>query len=423
MKAIIFILGILFVTNGNAQKLDCASKIKTYQELLKETKYAESYTPWEEVRKNCPKEDQAVYTDGIQILHYKIDNAASAEEKEKIVREALKLYDQYYKNFPSLATDYEVSKGMLLADNKIDAKEEIFTLLDNGFTKASGNVTSVNAIYTYFSLYVERYKAGDKKITSNSVLDKYTMIKSLLTQLQASHPENKDYPTAQRAIDKMTKELATCENLTEFYTKNLEANKENENWLTSALASLSGECAAKPIFTTLAEKLYSLKATSQSAGFMALAHVNQRKFPEAIKFYNESADLQSDPLQKAKTYYTLATGLESGNPERAKELLNKALALDPKMGKAHLFLAELYMNYARDCGKTDFEKKAIVYLAIETNKKAALADPKLKPTAEKVNERLTPKSLTATEISKEKKNGKSITIGCWINETITFPSK
>lgn len=423
MKALIFILGILLVTNSNAQKFDCASKIKTYHELLKEGKYNESYNPWEETRKNCPKEDQAIYTDGIQILQYKIDNAASAEEKEKTVRETLKLYDQYYKNFPSQAADYEVSKAMLLADNKIDSKEEIFTLLDNGFTKASGNVTSVSAIFTYFTMYVERYKAGDKKITSNSVLDKYTMVKSLLAQLQASHPEEKNYATAQRAIDKTIKELATCENLTEFYTKNLEANKENASWLTSALASLSGECATKPIFSTLAEKLYSIKATSQSAGYMALANTNQRKFPEAIKFYNESADLENDPLQKAKIYYSLATGLESGNPQSAKELLNKALALDPKMGKAYLFLAELYTNYAKDCGKTDFEKKAIVYLAVETNKKAAIADPKLKPTAEKVNQRLAAKSLNAAEISKEKKNGKSITIGCWINETITFPSK
>ena len=191
----------------------------------------------------------------------------------------------------------------------------------------------------------------------------------------------------------------------------------------SALINLSGQCASKPIFYTLAEKLYSTKATAQSANFMALANVNLKKFPEAKKFYIESAELQNNPIEKAKIYYTLATGLESGDASKSKELLNKALALDPKMGKAYLFLAQLYTNNAAECGKTNFEKKAIVYLAIEINKKAAIAEPRLKPTADKLNEGLTSKSLTSAEISKEKMNGKSITVGCWINETITFPSK
>jgi len=422
MKAIIFTLGILFFTNSNAQKFDCTSKIKSYQELLTAKKITESFAIWDEVRKNCPKEDGVIYTDGVQILQFKIDNASTSEEKEKLIRDVLKLYDQYNKNFPLLASDFEVNKGMTLFDNKIDVKEEIFTLLDNGFTNASSTVTSAVAIYTYFNLYIEKFKAGDKKITSNTVLDKYTLVNSLLVKLQTSYPENKEYTTALRAIDRQIKELATCENLSEFYSKNLEANKENSDWLTTALLSLA-QCGSKPVFLTIAEKLHSIKPTAQSATFMAIANLNQKNFPEAIAFYNTSADLQSNPMEKAKIYYTLATGLLSGNPAKSKELLEKALTLDPKMGKAYLFLAQLYTNNAKDCGKTDFEKKAIVYLAIETNKKAAVVEPRLKPTADKINEGLTSKSLYSAEISKQKMNGKSIKISCWINETITFPSK
>ena len=423
MKAIILLLGILFITNSNAQKYDCTSKTKVYQELLEAKKFTESYTAWDEVRKNCPKENNIIYTDGVQILQYKIENASTSEEKEKLVRDVLKLYDQYYKNFPLLAADYEVKKGMTLVDNKIDSKEEIFNLLDTGFSKSAASVTSANAIYTYFVLYLEKFKSGDSKITSNSVLDKYTLVNSLLLQLQNAHPEQKEYTTAHRAINKQIKELATCENLSDFYTKNFETNKENSDWLTTALISLSGQCASKPIFLSLAERLYAIKATAQSSNFMALANVNQRKIPEAIKFYNESAELQTNPIEKAKIYYTLASGLESGDGAKSKELLNKALALDPKMGKAYLFLAQLYTNNAKECGKTGFEKKAIVYLAIETNKKAAIAEPRLKPTVDKINESLLSKSLTSAEISKEKMNGKSVTIGCWINETVAFPSK
>lgn len=432
MKAIIFILGVMFITNSYAQKFDCASKMTEYQELFKAKKIDESFDTWTAVSKNCPKENEAVYTDGIEIIQYKIDNAASAEEKEKLVRDVLKLYDQYNKYFPLTTPDYEVNKAMTLVANKIDAKEEIFTLLDRGFTKASNNVTTANAIYTYFSMYCEKFKNGDKSITSNSVLEKYTLVNSLLNQLQTVKPDsndseqakqNRDYKTAQTAINKLIKDLATCENLDAFYTKNYTDNQENGDWITSALLSLSGKCSAKPIFNTLAEKLYAMKVTAKSANFMALANLQQRKFPEAIKFYNESAELQTNPIEKAKIYYTLATGLLANDLPKSKEYLKKALTSDPKMGKAYLFLAQLYSNSANDCGKTDFEKKAVYYLAIQTAQKAGVAEPRLKPTADKAAKDYEAKSLTADEISKAKMNGKLVTIGCWINETITFPAK
>ncbi|MES2411178.1 MAG: hypothetical protein V4535_07005 [Bacteroidota bacterium] len=383
----------------------------------------ESFVAWSEVRKNCPKETEAVYTDGIQILQYKIANAASAEEKEKLVRDVLKLYDQYNKNYPLATPDFEVNKAMTLVANKIDAREEIFNLLDSGFTKASKNVTEASAIYTYFSMYAERFNNGDKKITANSVLEKYTLVSSLLTQLQASNPENKEYQTAQRAIDNLIKDVATCENLDAFYNKNYADNQENVEWVTSALISLSTRCSNKPIFLTMAEKLYSVKATAQSANFMALGNLKQRKFTEAISFYKESAELQTNQTDKAKIYYMLATGLLANDLPKSKEYLNKALTADPKMEKAYLFLAQLYANSAKDCGATDFEKKAVYYLAIQTAQKAGIAEPRLKITSDKMVMDFEAQSATAAEISKAKMNGKSLKIGCWINETVTFPNK
>lgn len=422
MKAIIFLLGILFITNSNAQKFDCTSKTNAYQELLHINKVNESFDIWNDVRKNCPQENEAIYTDGIQILRYKIENAA-AEDKEKVVRDVLKLYDQYNKYFPSSIPHFEVQKAMALVNNKISAKEEIFSLLDNGFTKASQNVTEANAIYIYFSLYAEKFTAGDKKITPNIILEKYALVNTMLNQLQVSKPENKDYITAQNAINNLIKDIATCENLADYYSNNFDKNKDNTDWITSALVSLSGKCSSKPIFLTLAEKLYTVKHDAQSANFLALGYMKQRKFTEAIKFYNESAELQSNPLEKAKIYYTLASGLLANDFAKSKDYLKKALAVDPKMGKAHLFLAQQYVNGANDCGKTDFEKKAIYYLAIQTTQNATIAEPILKSTADKMIADFAPKSITPTEIYKAKLNGQSVTINCWINEIITFPSK
>ncbi len=424
MKSIFSLIGILFITNINAQKFDCSSTITAYQESFKAKNIAEAYSTWSDVRKNCPKQSEIVYTDGIEILQYKIDNAANDEEKETLVRDLMKLYDQYNKNFPTNTADFEVSKAMALNDNKIEAADEILSLLDSGFSKASSSITNASAIYLYFSLCNDKYKAGDKKFTPDFVLDKYTLVNGMLSQLQTTHSgKANDYKTAQNAIDALAKDLASCDNLAPYYEKRYDQNKENYEWVAGALTNLSEKCSAKPIFNTMAQNFYATKVTSQSAKFMALANLKQRKFEEAIKFYNESADLESNPKEKAKTHYTLATGLLYGDKAKSKESLNKALQFDPTMGSAYLFLADLYSNAAETCGKTNFEKKAITYLAIQTAKKAAIAEPKMKATADKVAEKLASKSLTQAEINKEKMNGKSLTIGCWINETITFPAK
>jgi aminopeptidase C len=88
-----------------------------------------------------------------------------------------------------------------------------------------------------------------------------------------------------------------------------------------------------------------------------------------------------------------------------------------------LYLGQMYVNNSKDCTKTDFEKKAIYNLATQTVQKAGVAEPKLKPTSDKMTQDYAPKSLTPSDISNAKMNGKSVTIGCWINETISFPAK
>lgn len=424
MKAFFLLIAILCFTNSNAQKFDCSSTITTYQELFKARKIADAFETWSQVRKNCPNQSETIYTDGIGILQYKIDNAADAVEKESLVRDLMKLYDQYNKNFPLTTTDFEVSKAMALHDNNIEAKDEILSLLDDGFSKASDSIHNANAIYTYFSLCHEKHKAGNPKFNTELLLDKYTLVNSMLTKLQNTNTDQvSDYKTAQRGIISLAKDLATCDNLAVYYEKRYQLNQNNYDWIASALTSIGDKCSTLPIYGKMAENLYANKTTAQSSYFMALATLKQKKFEEAIKFYRQAAELETNPQAKAKIYYTLATGLLYSDKAKSKESLNKAVLSDPKMGSAYLFLAELYANASKDCGKTDIEKKAINYLAIQTAKKASTAEPTLKGAADKMVERLTPKSFSQAEINKEKMNGKSLTIGCWINETITFPTK
>jgi hypothetical protein len=93
------------------------------------------------------------------------------------------------------------------------------------------------------------------------------------------------------------------------------------------------------------------------------------------------------------------------------------------MGRVYLFLAQQYANNANKCGKTAFEKKAIYTLAAQTVRKAVAIEPKLKATVDKMAAEFDAKGVTSTDLAKEKMKGKTLTLGCLINETITFPAK
>ena len=424
MRVILLIIVILFSLNSNAQKIDCSLQTKEYQEYLVVKNYADAFSPWEFVKTKCPKQSEEIYTDGVKIIQYKIDVASTQEDKVKLVRSLLNLYDQFNKNFPETTQDFEVNKGLALLENNIDAKDEMFQLFDNGFSKALDKVTSANAIYNYFKLLTEKNQNGDKSVSNDKIIEKYTLLSNQINELFVKNPAEKEsYVAARRAVDALANDFLNCDNLTNYFEKRVTQNQENATWLQASLSVMAEKCSATPIFLSIAEKFYALKVSSQSANYLAIASLKNRKFDESKKHFLESADLETNTIEKATKYYTLATGLYSSDKKKSKEFLLKSLEFNPKLGKAYLFLAQLYANSASDCGKTPFEKKAVYFLAIQAVKKAAIVDEMLKTNVELYVKDFSKESLSSKDISDAKMNGKSLTIDCWINEKITFPVK
>lgn len=425
MRTFFFLIALLSSFISTAQKVDCSLKTKEYQDFIIALDFEQAFSSWETVQKNCPKQSEDLYTDGQKIIFYKIDNAPTPEEKEKLVRQAMKILDQFNKNFPLISQDFEIKKAALLFNNNIDSKDEILNLLNNGFKNASEKITDANLIFTYFQFNVAKFISGDKSVTIDDVLEKYFQTNALLSKLEISNPDKKeDYQAALRRVKIEGRTIATCENLTEYLEKRLPENSENASWLSNSLNALTSKCSSKPIFMTLASKLYLVKETAESAGFIALASLKNRNFEDAKKYYEQAAELETNPSEKAKIYYNTAVGLYGSDLTNSKKQLEKALKADPKFVKAYMFLAQLYANSAEKCGKTPFEKKAIHNLAIYTANKVLTIDPKMRTNIESLTTGFSKNALTIDEIAKEKMLGKKYNItGCDINETFTFPDK
>ena len=61
------------------------------------------------LRKDCPSFNKLVYVYGEFAVKLKIDAAKDNAEKEKYVRDLMKLYDEFYTNFPDYGNEKRIS--------------------------------------------------------------------------------------------------------------------------------------------------------------------------------------------------------------------------------------------------------------------------------------------------------------------------
>ncbi|MCZ8089525.1 MAG: hypothetical protein O9282_06590 [Flavobacterium sp.] len=422
MRVNILMILLTIYSVSNAQKMDCSKQVKEYKDFLILKKMDESIQPWESVLKNCPKDNPELYTDGITIYQYRIETAKSSEEKEKVVRDFMKFYDQFHKNFPEKSKDYEIKKGLLLVDNSIGTDDEILTLFESGFSKVKD--VEGRVIFSYFKLFNKKYKNTDSKISTNTYVEKYSSLYQLTNEMLLSKPKYSDeYNATLRSLKSEARSVINCENLTAYYDDKINENKENVQWFETALDILSNRCSDKPIFLSMAQKFYDLNKTAKSSSFLAMASVKNRKNNDAKKYFEEAAILENDSIEKAKIYYNLGATLYNDDLEKTKQFMNKAISFDPMLDRAYLFLSNAYVNNAEKCTDNNFDKKAVYYLAIQTIKRAQNKNPKFAGKYDSLIAELEKKSLSVEEIFQAKLFGKTYKIKCGINEIVEFPQK
>lgn len=451
-KLILLIAILVNFTTTNAQS-ECPEKTSIFFELAKSKNYNDAYPALADVRKTCPSYHAAVYAYGEPTINYKIDNAASKEEKEKFVREQMSLLDDYDKYFPGNGKGNSVKKALVLFDNNVGSVQEVYEILDRSFKTDNANFTNPKALLLYFQIYVDAYEVGLQNIQLQDVFDKYDVISEkveeeakvlsdakdeLLKKQDAGEAlttkEQKDFTryesnleafeTVATSMDAKIELLATCDRLIPFYTKSFEEKKGDAEWLRRAANRLDRKnCSTDPLFAKISETLHALSPTAQSAYNLGVSYYNKKNTAKALEYFNQSAELQKDNAKKANVYYTIATNVYgTGNKSQARAYAEKALAAQPSMGKAYLFIAQLYANSVNDCGTTPFEKRAVNWLAAQTARRAGQVNSALKPTADQTASSYEQRAPSKADIHNEGMAGKQISFKCWIGKSITVPN-
>ena len=227
-----------------------------------------------------------------------------------------------------------------------------------------------------------------------------------------------------RNLNAIIAKESTCENLIPLYRKNLEENKSNPVWLNRAASRMdSKDCSDDPLFVELVELLHNLNPSANSAYYLGLLNDKKGNNSEALRFYNESIDLETDNIKKARISYKIATKFKSTKQySKSRQYARSALDYQPSMGRAYLLISNLYAASANNCGTSQFDKRAVYWLAAKEARKAASLDPSIKRTAVKTAESYEGRAPTKTDIFTEGNAGKVISFNCWIGLSVTVPS-
>lgn len=448
-------LTLLFIAAASffvqAQNTEACTETLSLMATSVKSKDASAYDHLTTLRKDCPSFHKSIYSQGEFAIKLKIEKAANPAEKEKYVRDLLKLYDEHDQYFPNNGAGNKMKKGLALFENKVGTSDEVFQLLDVAFKTDYANFKYAKAIYVYFEILVNNHKAN-KGIELQQVFDKYDDLTKKLDEEEEELSNEKDvllnkeeagqaltdkenarkarlennldiFENVRNDMDNVILELSTCTKLIPFYQKGFEQNKTNEEWLKRATNRLEAkECDSDPLFSKMSEALYKLNPSAEAAEKLGVVEYQRKNMTKAMEYFNQAANLHTDNTKKANIYYKIASLYSKSNKVQSRNYARKALQVKPSYGKAYLLIASLYGSSINECGNDQFEKRAMYWLAAQYCNKAASADSTIKAKANNDAAKYRAAAPSKTEIFQSGKAGQRIAFNCWVGESIVVPN-
>jgi tetratricopeptide (TPR) repeat protein len=180
------------------------------------------------------------------------------------------------------------------------------------------------------------------------------------------------------------------------------------------------DCTESDLFYTASENLHRLSPTAESALNIAILAFHAEKFVDAVEYYQQAINLETNENNKADYYFGLAAcHLELNNKEKARTYAQKASALRSNWGEPFILIGQLYASSKNECSSLSLPN-SIYWVAVDMFVKAKNIDPSVKEKANKLilsYSNYFPNKEEA--FFQDVTEGENYSIGCWINETTT----
>ena len=471
MKKLFFAFLVLVVTSASAQNgvtnefrfgqgedsIRCLEAISISSINVKNKDFNTAYNAWKVVFTEFPVARVDTYINGIKILTELIKAESDPAKKEEYIKELMLVYDNQIKYIDKLQ---EITKTRLSAGNILGRKAMAYIqyykdapvdTVYNMFAKAvemekgMSEYTVTERFMKYSAMKFKKDKSHGEQIIEDylnasvyivEVLDKYHDNIEACNERYKADGNPKDSINAinyGKMIDasRISKSnidayfinsgAATCEDLNNIYMTKLEDNKENLEYLNKVISVMSMlKCTENDAYLTASEYALAIEPTSKAAMGCGFRYFKRGETDKAMELFDQAIELEASITTKAdlcnkvgNVYYIL------GNYAKARSYALKALSLNSKFGAPHILIAQCYA--AKPQWSDDETLNACTYfVCIDRLERAKAVDPSVKKEADKYIATYKKYFPKPEEMFMRGYNeGKSLTIGGWINETTT----
>ncbi len=404
---------------NNPDSAEVLQSISLYRDAFKTNNFAEAIEPWEFVFTKAPLAQIRVYTDGAWIFENLISKETDAAKKKEYFDKLMNIYDQRLKNLDALnsfATPKTTStKGNIICRKAYDYyyycpqmdNNVAYKMFKEGIDDMGPN-TEGFVLFGFIECSYNRFLQNKDNIdirqdfiqdymNTNDICDRLLdQAKEYPSETIPADPDSEDStkwveqvvlsPEAQKIIDNyqpvqnkandlfVASGAADCDALEKIYGAQVEANKDNLQYLNSVLAILNNfECDKSNIYYVAADYAYQINKTPQAAIGKASKLLKDGDINGAIKYFDEALSLESDNAKKAKYSYIVAALMyKKGNLGQCRAYCRKTLSLNPSNGGAYLLQASCI---ARSASGDHLERSKYYCLAYDYCNKAKAVDP------------------------------------------------
>ena len=396
-----------------------------YKNAMQDKKYQDAVNHLGWIYKNVP--DNAAY-------HYQV--AADTYPKliaelkdEKIIKAYqdtfLMSYDNYVKYFPKDKAG-KPQEGTQLnykgyyAYEYLSLRAGTTETLNNLFKKIIElNENNTFAGNLYYAMEATCKAMAEKKITDDAGFAQYEKINAVIEyNLKNNAAQKAEFTQANDLIMKQFTECFKSKITCEFIEKNL-TKKYNETKSKEEAVKLSNylseaDCTKSPLFAEIAEKL--AKEDPSFENFYKLYQMFEARgeATKAQEYFSKSQGLATTTPQKTKiTKKLISNSQKTANKAATRTYLLQLLALEPaSAGTIYASIGDLYIG-SPECGTKDaVEGRAYAIAAWNMYQKAG------NKTKMNYARQFYP---SKADIFQSGKGGKSVTLNCWIGETVRIP--
>jgi tetratricopeptide (TPR) repeat protein len=396
---------------------------------------------------NCPKLSINIYKLGDKMVQSMFKNAADKTETTALIK---RIYEQRLENYPTkdpakVHSDY----ATFLVKNKLATDDEVFEILElaysidptrmgvkniyryfQGITDANKDTNPQKVFDTYDDVlesvgeklddYAKKLRDLNAKVDAGQTLDKRQK-----QNLRAYTINSKALGQVESGLDNIIIVLSTCDRLIPLYERDFEIHKSDAKWLKRAVSRMfNKECTDDPLFEKLAIAYAEASPSADAYSFVAGVLEKKGDASGAQGMRMKAFELETDPFKKANFKLKFAQAAKKrGQKSRARQLAREAIAINPNMGRAYLFIASLYATSVNKCGSSEFEKRMTYVAAYNKALRASQVDPSMSSVARKFTRNYKANFPSKKVIFTEGVNvGDPFKVKCWINETVKITS-